>query len=149
MIGSVLVVCTGNICRSPAGARALARLCPGMTTSSAGLGALEGSPVDPMTQEAAHQHFDLDLSGHVARAFSIELGLGHDLILVMEPRHRADIRRRWPQLSGRVMLFDHWTGANGVEDPYRRPREAHVRALIVIVRAAEAWAKRLTPRHPA
>jgi protein-tyrosine phosphatase len=146
MIGSVLVVCTGNICRSPAGERALARLCPGLPVTSAGLGALVGNPADPVTTEAAMRHFALDLSGHVARQFSTELGLAHDLILVMEPHHRADIQRGWPQLSGRVMLFDHWTGAKGVEDPYRRPPEVHARALTDILRAAEAWAPRLTQK---
>lgn len=145
MIGSVLVVCTGNICRSPAGERMIARLCPSLQVGSAGLGALVGQPADPTTLEAAARHFLLDLSGHVARQFDVELGMMHDLILVMEPQQRAAIQRSWPHLSGRVMLFDHWTSAKGVEDPFRRPAEVHARALADIDRAAHAWAPRLQP----
>jgi protein-tyrosine phosphatase len=149
MIAAVLVVCTGNICRSPAGERMLARLCPDLRVGSAGLGALVGQPADPTTADVAARHFGLDLSGHVARQFAPDLGLSHDLILVMEPHHRSAIQRSWPHLSGKVMLFDQWTGAKGVEDPFRRAPEVHARVLTDIDRAAQAWAPRLTPRKPA
>ena len=146
MIASVLIVCTGNICRSPAGERSIAMLCPGLKVTSAGLGALVGKPADPVTEAAAKQHFALDLSGHVARQFSKEIGLANDLILAMEPHHRDDIQRGWPQLSGRVMLCSQWSDVNGIEDPYQRPFEVHARVLTHIVRAAETWAGRLQPR---
>ena len=47
--GHVLVVCTGNICRSPYIERLLAHELggTGITVSSAGTGALVGNPVDP------------------------------------------------------------------------------------------------------
>ena len=146
MIASVLVVCTGNICRSPAGERMIARLCPGLRVGSAGLGALVGEPADPTTSEAAVQHFGLDLTGHVARQFTPEMGLAHDLLLVMDAGHRAAIRDTWPQLSGRVMLFDRWTDATGIDDPFRRSPDVHVRVLSDIDRAARAWAPRLVPQ---
>lgn len=145
MIASVLVVCTGNICRSPAGERMIARLCPSLRVGSAGLGALVGEPADATTAQAAHEHFGLDLSGHVARQFTPEIGLGHDLLLVMDAGHRSTIRDTWPQLSGRVMLFDRWTEAAGIDDPFRRPHDVHVRVLSDIDRAARAWALRLMP----
>lgn len=149
MIAAVLVVCTGNICRSPAGERMIARLCPGLRVGSAGLGALVGQGADPTTADMAARHFGLDLSGHAARQFGADMGLAHDLILVMEPQHRSAIQRSWPHLSGKVMLFDQWTGAKGIEDPYRRPPEVHARALTDIDRAAHAWAQRLNPRGSA
>lgn len=149
MIGSVLVVCTGNICRSPFGERMLARACPALRVGSAGLGALVGAPADSTTAEVAAKDFGLDLTGHVARAFTPELGHDHDLILAMDLHHRLDIARHWPQLSGRVMLYDHWTGAKGIDDPYRRPAEVHARVLADIARAAQAWAVRLVQKtHP-
>ena len=49
----VLVVCVGNVCRSPLGERLLAaRLGDGFEVTSAGVGALVGEPMDP--EAAAH-----------------------------------------------------------------------------------------------
>lgn len=148
MIRSVLVVCTGNICRSPFGERLLARACPVLRVESAGLGAVIGASTDATTSEIAAQDFGIDLAGHVARAFTAEIGQDHELILAMEKHHRSDILHHWPQLSGRVMLFDHWTGAKGIDDPYRRPAAYHTRVMLDIARAADAWAMQLTPRTP-
>lgn len=143
MIGSVLVVCTGNICRSPAGERMLARICADLRVSSAGLGALVGAPADQVTFDVAKAQYGLDLSGHIARSFTAELGSSHDLILAMDRHHRLDIMRHWPALSGRVMLFDHWSGAEGIDDPFRRAADVHARILGQIERAALAWSQRL------
>ena len=148
MNGPVLIVCIGNICRSPLGERALARALPGRVVTSAGLAAVVGHAAD---ETAARLGADrgISLDGHVARQFTAEIGAAHDLILVMEPGHRAEIMRRFPQLAGRTLLFDQWTGAQGIPDPYRRPEAFHREVQGRILRAAEAWAARLTPRKQA
>jgi len=148
LVKSILVVCVGNICRSPAGERLLAE-CLGdrgalTQVSSAGIGALVGHAADETMSAVAGEH-GLSLEGHAARQFTRALGLEADLILVMEPGHRREIARQAPDLSGRVMLFDHWLGGQGIEDPYRRPREVHERILGQIAEAAEAWAVKLVP----
>jgi protein-tyrosine phosphatase len=142
MISSVLVVCVGNICRSPMGARRLAQAVPGLTIGSAGLAAVVGAGAEP-TSQAAAEEIGLNLDGHVARQLTAEIGAAHDLILVMEPGHRAEITRRFPQLSGRTMVFDHWVGGKGIADPFGKPPEAHRLARDAIVLAADAWALRL------
>ena len=144
MIGSVLVVCVGNICRSPMGERLLARALPGVTVTSAGIAAVVGAGADETAATAATE-IGLDLGGHVARQITAEIGAAHDLILVMEPGHRAEIARRFPQLSGKTMLFDHWTGAQGIADPYRKPIETHRLARDRIAAAAQGWARKLHP----
>jgi protein-tyrosine phosphatase len=148
MVSKVLVVCVGNICRSPVGERILgaefARRGAPIAVGSAGLGALVGHPADE-TAAAVALSQGVDLSGHVARQFTPALGRDHQMILVMEPGHRHEITRLAPDLSGRVMLFDHWTGAQGVPDPYRRPRAIHEAVFERISRAAVAWAQRLAP----
>ena len=146
MIASALVVCTGNICRSPIGERLLSRLCPGLRVSSAGLGAVVGAAVDATAVGVAAQLLELDLSGHSARSFTAEMGQQNDLILVMDHHHRVDLVREWPHLSGRVMLFDHWVGGKGIDDPYRRPPEFHAMVVGDIHRAALAWAPRLSQK---
>ena len=142
MFGSVLVVCVGNICRSPLGERVLARALPGLRVSSAGLAAVVGQGADEDAAKVAAE-VGIDLSGHVARQLTPEIGTAHDLILVMEPGHRAEIFRRFPALSGRVMLFDQWTGGQGVADPYRRALDVHRATRDKILAAAEPWIARL------
>lgn len=142
MIGSILVVCVGNICRSPVGERLLKDRLPRLRVESAGLGALVGEPVDAQMAEVAAQH-GLDVSGHAARQFSRDLARSFDLVLVMEPGHRAEILASAPELSGKTMAFDHWLGGTGIGDPYRRARDVHERAYEAIERAADAWKMKL------
>jgi protein-tyrosine phosphatase len=119
MIKTVLVVCVGNICRSPLAERLLQAHAPHLTVTSAGIGALAGHAADATATEVAAGH-GVGLDGHIARQFTAELGRAADLILVMEAGHKAQIARDTPQLSGKTMLFDHWNGAKGIADPYRK-----------------------------
>lgn len=140
---SVLVVCVGNICRSPVGERVLSQALPNLKIGSAGLQAMVGYPADSVTAEAARQH-GIDLDGHVAQMLTPALGAKHDLILVMERAHRREIGERFPELAGRTMLFGQWIdGGADVPDPYRRPAEVHEQTVALIRRAAEAWISRL------
>ena len=146
---SVLVVCVGNICRSPVAERALAADLAargaGIVVGSAGLGAMVGHGADA-TASAIAQKNGVSVEGHVARQFTRALGQAHDLILVMETRHRQDIARLAPDLSGRVMLFDHWCGGHGIADPYRRTQEFHEVVFGQIRDSARLWAEKLTPK---
>lgn len=142
MIKTVLVVCVGNICRSPLGERLLQAHAPHLTVTSAGIGALVGKSADATATEIAAVQ-GVSLEGHVARQFTAELGKAADLILVMEAGHKAQIAREAPQLSGKTMLFDHWVGAKGVPDPYRRTPDFHKLVFDQVETAAKAWAGKL------
>jgi len=145
---SVLVVCVGNICRSPVGERLLrAHLsADGVQVDSAGLAAVVGHGADATATEVAADN-GVSLDGHVARQFTADLGAGYELILVMEPGHKAEVTRRAPHLSGRTMLFDQWTGAKGIEDPYRRSRAVHEAVFARISESATAWIARWPGRR--
>jgi len=151
-IGSVLVVCVGNICRSPLGERMLqAELATRggqVTVSSAGLHALVGQAADSETASVAEKN-GVSLDGHVARQFTQDLGRKHDLILVMEPAHKAEILRTAPSLSGKTFLFDQWNGGKGIADPYRRSREFHEAVFAMIRDGAQGWAGKLSVPGPA
>lgn len=146
MFNSVLVVCIGNICRSPLGERLLQRELAARgrsaTVTSAGLHAMSGYPADDETVAVANTR-GVSLDGHVARQFTPDLGRGVDLILVMEPSHKEQILRATPSLSGKTFLFDQWSGARGIADPYRRSREFHEAVHDMIARAAADWADKL------
>lgn len=138
----ILVVCVGNICRSPLGERLLRATLPTSNVSSAGIAALTGRGPNETTARVAAAR-DVSLAGHVARQFTSSMGAGQDLVLVMEPWHRRTIVADAPQLQGRVMLFDHWTGARAIPDPYRRPESVHAAVFDMLIQGADAWASRI------
>lgn len=115
---------------------------PRLVVSSAGLSAVVGAEADE-TASAVATEAGVDLGGHVARQLTLPMGQAHDLILVMEPGHRAELTKRYPQLSGRTMLFDHWTGGQGIADPYRMAEAFHRDTRDQILAAAQAWSVRL------
>lgn len=143
---SILVVCVGNICRSPLGERLLsakiADLGLEISVTSAGIAALEGHSADEDATAVAMAR-DVSLDGHVARQFTHEIGAAHSLILVMEAGHKREIVKTAPDLSGRIMLFDQWTGAIGIPDPYRRSITFHEEVFAQVEKAATAWVDKL------
>ncbi|VDZ78083.1 protein-tyrosine phosphatase [Salmonella bongori] len=56
MFNKILVVCVGNICRSPTAECLLQRFHPSLTVASAGLGALVGKGADPAAASVASAH---------------------------------------------------------------------------------------------
>lgn len=142
MISSVLVVCVGNVCRSPLGERILAAAAPHLQVTSAGVGALVGAGADAMMSEVAAAN-GVSLAGHIARGFDAMDAAEKDLILVMAPEHKRDIISFGAHLRGRIMLFGQWTTGAGIPDPYRKPRSMHIHVFKQIDAAAHAWAQRL------
>lgn len=146
MLDRVLVVCVGNICRSPVGERVLSAGLPSLRIVSAGLHAVVGHGADATAAEAAAAQ-GIGLDGHVAQMLTAELGMAKDLILVMEKSHRNEVAQRLPQLLGRTMLFAHWIdGGIDIADPYRQPRAVHDRTVSLIRRAGAEWIDRLKPK---
>ena len=143
MIKSVLVVCTANICRSPVAAGLLREYCPDLQVESAGLDALEGHPPsEDMTTIAAEA--GISVEGHAARQFTERLASNYGIILVMETKQRTAIMRYSPQLSGKTMLFDHWTGRRGIPDPHMGSLEFNRHVFKEIQNAAKAWASKIS-----
>lgn len=138
----ILTVCTGNICRSPIAAFALASHLPGVDLASAGLGALVGSDVDPETRKAAEMQ-GLEVPLHSAQQCTQELVLEAKAILVMENHHRRDIARRWPFASGKTFLLGHFEEQKKIPDPYRMGVAAHMHAVSLILESAKIWAPKL------
>ena len=83
MFNTILVVCTGNICRSPLGERYLRKLLPDRQIDSAGTQALVGHNADQSAMKVAAEH-GISLEGHIGRQFTSSLSRQYDLILVME-----------------------------------------------------------------
>jgi len=141
MFESILVVCIGNICRSPMGERLLRQALPGKRVNSAGLGALVGNPADPKSV-AIMQTQGIDLTDHVAQQITAELVASHELILVMTERQKSGLESQFPSARGRVFRYGHWHGAD-VPDPYQLEAEAFQHAFDLIEQGTSAWAEKL------
>jgi protein-tyrosine phosphatase len=138
---SILVVCVGNICRSPTAERLLKQALPHKTISSAGISALAGHAADDTATAVADQN-GVSLEGHVARQLTRELCQQHDLILVMEQKHIEAVTRIAPEVRGKTMLYGHWIKRD-IPDPYRQSREAFEFTYDLLADATQAWAQRL------
>jgi len=142
MFNKILVVCVGNICRSPTGERLLKHYQPALTVESAGLGALVGKGADATATSVAQDN-QLSLAGHSARQLTGKMCREYDLILVMEKRHIAALCEIAPEMCGKVMLFGHWDGEREIPDPYRKSREAFEAVYTLLDRSARQWAQAL------
>lgn len=145
MFDSILVVCTGNICRSPIGERLLRQQLPGKRITSAGIFGLEGSPADLSAQDVAWHH-GISLEGHRARKLTRQLMRESDLILVMELAHLRFISAMAPELRGKSLLFGQWLEQQEIPDPYRKSREAFDYVFGLLGKASQEWAHRLSQK---
>jgi len=142
MFNKILVVCVGNICRSPTAERLLKQYQPDLTVDSAGLGALVGKGADEHAKSVASDHA-LSLDGHCARQISARMCREYDLILTMEKRHIHALCEIAPEMRGKVMLFGHWDNEREIPDPYRKSREAFEAVYTLLDQSARQWAQAL------
>ncbi|HHT7472341.1 protein tyrosine phosphatase [Raoultella planticola] len=142
MFDSILVVCTGNICRSPIGERYLKKAMPNKKIESAGTGALVGHNADETAIKIAMEHH-LSLDGHKGRQFTASLARNFELILVMEKSHIEQIGRIAPEARGKTMLFGHWLNQREIPDPYRKSEEAFYSVYQLIEKAGQSWVNKL------
>lgn len=138
----LLVVCVGNICRSPTAEillRQTLRDRDGVQVSSAGLQAMVGRPIDDTAADVLREH-GMDPDGHRARQATPEILAAADLILVMEKAHVARVIRDAPQVSGKTMLLGRWDSLE-VPDPYRQQRIAFEHVYALIEKSVSSWSK--------
>src|SRR5215212_7317994 len=93
---SILAVCTGNVCRSPAVERLLAsKLGPTVTVASAGTHALVGHPIsEPMAALLAG--YGIEEGPFEARRLSEQMLKEADLVLPMTRAQRSLVVDLWP-----------------------------------------------------
>ncbi len=146
----ILMVCSGNTCRSPLAAVMLqARLAseqelPGITVSSAGTSAWDGSPASEGSYLVALER-GLDLSTHRARMLTTDQVQRADLILTMTAAHAS----RVADLGGasKVATMAEYAGAESaardVPDPFGSDVEAYRATADIMSGLIESIVERL------
>ncbi|HEX2153301.1 MAG TPA: low molecular weight protein-tyrosine-phosphatase [Acidimicrobiia bacterium] len=123
----VLIVCLGNICRSPAGEAALKEAAAsagvGLEVESAGTGSWHiGERPDPQIR-AAGERAGLAVEGRGRQVTGTADLRDYDLILAMDRSNLAALQRLAPDLSDRMHLyrsFDPEADGDEMPDPYGR-----------------------------
>ncbi|MCW2257098.1 protein-tyrosine phosphatase [Providencia alcalifaciens] len=138
MFNNILVVCMGNICRSPTGERLLQVHYPNKKIHSAGIIAKNDMPAYDSAIRIAQNH-NLSLENHQSRRLTSELSKEADLILVMENSHIDKIHRQFPETRGKVMLFGQWLNKTEIPDPHKRSDEMFEHVYQLMEKAVLQW----------
>jgi protein-tyrosine-phosphatase/predicted ATP-grasp superfamily ATP-dependent carboligase len=126
-VRSILVVCHGNIIRSPMAAALLRTRAAGLTplaleVSCAGTHASAGAPADPRAIVAARE-LGIDLRSHRAQRLTRALVQQADLVIGMDFVNEATIIAAAPEAAKKTVLLGAFGDARGIPslevgDPY-------------------------------
>jgi protein-tyrosine phosphatase len=139
-IRKVLVVCLGNVCRSPIAEFVLRRRLAGrdVIVESAGIAATDGARIDPRALSVLDRH-GIDADAHVARRLDQRMLDAADLVLVMERSQLELIRSQIPSAAGKTFLLGKWQGGFEIPDPLGKPHETFEHVFRTVEQATRRW----------
>ena len=142
MFNNILIVCIGNICRSPTAEYLLRAKLNNekVVVHSAGLGALVDKGIEATAAEILNRH-SVDGSLHKARQLDAKLIAEADLVLTMEESHIRGIPSIAPEARGKTFLLGKWQNDLEVPDPYRKSSEMFEQVFKLIDEACASWVK--------
>ena len=151
----VLFLCKGNICRScyaEASFRALLDACKmsEINVASAGLDTVAGKPADSRAMHIANLR-GIDLSNHQTLPVTAELLKLADLVLIMEPKQRAQVAALDENAVDKVMYLGALNIASGmspvIPDPYGKSEACFKQVFSEIDQAVAELLRMLNARE--
>ncbi len=143
---NILVVCVGNICRSPIAAAILKDHYPQKHIDSAGLSAVVGNPADPKALEvmtASSAAINSNMNEHIAKQITESLTVKADIILTMSTSQSKWIEDQWPHCRGKTFRIGHWIDKD-VADPYGHSESAFETAKQDIIDSLDPWFNKIS-----
>jgi tRNA threonylcarbamoyl adenosine modification protein (Sua5/YciO/YrdC/YwlC family) len=144
----IVLVCTGNTCRSPMAEGLLkhklanaGQAWSGVNVLSAGVAASEGA----MASQEAVDVMDakgIDIACHESRPLSDAIMHRADIVLTMTRGHRAAILAAWPEMSDRV--FTLRPDGGDIADPVGGSVELYEQCARQIEESLDSWFSRLS-----
>ncbi len=129
----ILVVCTGNLCRSPMVAGLLReRLSQDAKrrdwqVTSAGVWTEDGRPASPYAVDEMAQR-GIDIGDHRSRNITRQMMAEADLVLVMTRQHAGTLGAAFPEHVHKVYLLSEMVGMEyDIQDPYGGTRSDYAR----------------------
>ncbi len=148
-IKNIIVVCTGNACRSPMAEGFLKKYLAGSSRyriTSAGISAVDGLAPTPAAVQVMEEYL-IDISCFRSTCFSRRLALSSNIILVMAKHHRDFIVENMPDMQGKTFLYKEFAGIEekpqDIQDPIGQPIEVYRIVCNEIKAASEKIAEKI------
>ena len=138
----ILIVCTGNTCRSPMAGALAAKLAGEefgreVEIKTAGIAAFPGAPASPQAVTVMEEK-GLDLAEHTAQPVSLELVEWAELILTMTAGHKQVMLGQFPQAGQKLFTLGEYAGnpaPQEIPDPFGGTVEDYRRTAQVLEEA--------------
>jgi len=141
MISNVLMVCHGNLCRSPMAAGLLQQRGIGLRVSSAGLVAEVGQPAQKEAI-AALAEVGVDIRAHRATQLTRQLANEAELILTMTAEQTRRLKTLYPAMHGRIFALRGFD-ASDIDDPIGMPLSDFRVCRTALTIGIDYWVERL------
>lgn len=146
MFSNILIVCSGNVCRSPLAKALFEKHLPHLTVDSAGIYV----NVNKLDDFSAHRYamkmaneFDLNLDGHNAKQLTAHLVKNNDLILTMNHEHLDEIAQFGDGARSKTLLLGMWLGVGDIVDPIGKDYPTFEQSYTTIEKAVLSWRRKL------
>lgn len=143
----ILLMCTGNVCRSPMAEALMRHHLAGRGVDarvlSRGLGAPAGRQPHPFALNTA-LHFGVPIAAdkRAAQVNPVDLRAA-TVVLVMDTGHRREVQQRYPAAGGKTFLLRHWLDGLDIPDPLNEPEAVFRQQWPLIDEGCASWIDQL------
>lgn len=146
----VLLVCSGNTCRSPMAGALLQHLWKGdgpLEVLTAGTATVQGLPATAHAVTTM-QECGLDVSTHRSQPVTPALLRSVDLVLTMTAGHRDALQAQYPTQAQRIFTLAEFAGsARDVSDPFGGPLDEYRRTAKSLAELLSAAVARMQQKE--